>query len=76
MQNIDNVVINPDEQRNVINLYKSFKNTFNDNTERGRGAGRRPRGNHREGQIVNNNNVDNKKAIRNQITQISNPTIQ
>ena len=42
------------------------------NTERGRGAGRRLRGNHREGQIVNNNNVHQRQVIRNQISQAAN----
>ena len=38
-------------------------------TVRGRGAGR---GNHREGQIVNNSNVDRRQDIRNQVTQLAN----
>ena len=39
-----------------------------DNTERGRGAGRRLR----DGQIVNNKNVNQRQVIRNQISQASN----
>ena len=64
LQNIDNIVIYPEELENVNNLSKRLKNTLNDeiqqgsgptsaargydSTERGRGAGRRYRGNHRE----------------------------
>ena len=81
-QTIDQVVINTDDEDLVDNVYKK-KNVNEvlsgpvsvrgyDNTERGKGAGRKPRGNHREGQIVDNNNVNNRKIIRNQITQILN----
>ena len=38
-------------------------------TGRGRGAGR---GNHREGQIVNNSNVDRRQEIKNQVSQLAN----
>ena len=124
LQNIDKILINPDEQNKIQNLYKNLKNSANlpyvaaqvrqikdrfteptgitynfdsgenfqtggsgrgnsrggvrqninhaangyGRTGRGRGAGR---GNHRNGQIVNNANVQRRQAIRNEINQIS-----
>ena len=77
LQKIDYVQISPDEEKQEnteINQVGSGRTVSmpEDLITLKRGAWRRLRGNHREGQIVNNNNVHQRQSIRNQISQAAN----